>query len=38
MQIDNLNNIGYDGMRMDQDLPYTYEGQIFTELTAPNSL
>ena len=28
MKIDNLNNFGYDRMSMDQDVPYTYEGQL----------
>ena len=36
MQIGSLNNFGYDSLRMDQDVPYIYEGQFFTQLTAPN--
>ena len=36
MQIGNLNIFGYDRMRMDQDLPYSYGGQIFTQLLTPD--
>ena len=36
MQIVNLNNLGYDRMRMDQNVPYPYGGQFCTQLTAPN--
>ena len=38
MQIENLNNFGYDGMRMDKDLPFKYGGQLFTQLTSPDLL
>ena len=31
MQIGILNNFGYARMRMDQDVPYTYEGQFCTQ-------
>ena len=33
-----LDNFGNDRMRMDQELPYTYRGQFFTQLTEPNLL
>ena len=36
LQIGKLNSYGYDRMRMDQDLPYTYEGQFCTQLTTAN--
>ena len=34
MQIGNLLNFSYDRMWMYQDLPYTYEGQIYIQLAA----
>ena len=36
MQIGYLNNFGYGRMKMDQELPYGYKGQFFTQRTAPN--
>ena len=35
MQISSMNNFGYDRTRIEQDLPFTYEGQFCTQLTAP---
>ena len=38
MQIGNLNNFGYDRMKMDHDLPYTDWEPHCNQLTEPNLL
>ena len=38
IQICNLIDFSHDWLRIDQDLPFTYEGQFFTLLTLPNLL
>ena len=38
IRIFNLIDFVHDWLGMDQDLPYTYEGQFCTQLTAPNIL
>ena len=38
MRICNMIDFGHDWLRMDQDLPLTYEGKFYTQLTVPNLL
>ena len=38
VRIYNLIVLGHDWLRMDQDLTFTYEGQFYTQITAPIAL